>query len=127
MIDALFTQPNYVAAKKLMDATVLRQAAISANLAHIETPNYKRIDISPAFEQQLQRAVAQGKPAVVAAMKPALAIDGTAVANRRDGNTVDLENEMYQMYRNSLEHALETQLVSGHLLKMRMAITGRPA
>jgi flagellar basal-body rod protein FlgB len=127
MIDALFTQPNYVAAKKLMDVTALRQAAISANLAHLETPNYKRIDVAPAFEQQLQRAVAQGKPAVVAAMEPTLAIDPTAVANRRDGNTVDLENEMYQMYRNSLEHALETQLVSGHLLKMRMAITGRPA
>ena len=29
------------------------------------------------------------------------------------------------MDRNTLEHGMETQLISGALLKMRMAITGR--
>jgi flagellar basal-body rod protein FlgB len=45
MISALFSQPNYVGAKKMLDATVLRHEAIASNLANIETPNYKRMDV----------------------------------------------------------------------------------
>jgi flagellar basal-body rod protein FlgB len=51
--------------------------------------------------------------------------DPTAVASNRDGNSVNLEQEMLAMNENSLAHALETQLISGSMLKLRMAITGR--
>ena len=60
MIDALFNQPTYVAAKKMLDVTVLRQEAIASNLANLETPNYKRLDVAPSFEAQLSQAVASG-------------------------------------------------------------------
>ncbi len=126
MIEALFSQSNYVAAKRLLDLTATRQAAIASNLANIEMPNYKRLDVPVAFEAQLQQAVAEGDATQLRSLKPVLAEDTTAVANRSDGNTVDLENEMARMYQNSLEHTLETQLVTSHLLKMRLAITGRP-
>ncbi len=126
MIEALFSQSNYVAAKRLLDLTATRQAAIASNLANIEMPNYKRLDVPAAFEAQLQQAVAEGDTTQLRSLKPVLAEDTTAIANRSDGNTVDLENEMTRMYQNSLEHTLETQLVTSHLLKMRLAITGRP-
>jgi len=58
MIDALFNQPNYLAAKKMLDVTVLRHEAIASNLANVEVPNYKRLDVSPSFESQLAQAVA---------------------------------------------------------------------
>jgi len=34
----------------------LRQEAIANNLANLETPGYKRVDLAPAFEQELSRA-----------------------------------------------------------------------
>ena len=37
MIDALFNQPNFLAAKRLLDATALRHEAITSNLGHLET------------------------------------------------------------------------------------------
>jgi len=43
MIDGLFNQTNYVAAKKMLDATALRHEAIASNLANLETPRYKRV------------------------------------------------------------------------------------
>ena len=49
MIQSLFNQSNYVVTKKLLDATVLRHQAIAGNLANVETPNYKRIDVAPSF------------------------------------------------------------------------------
>ncbi len=50
MIDALFTDSDYVAAKKMLDVSLLRQEAIASNLANLETPNYKRLDVAPSFE-----------------------------------------------------------------------------
>ena len=127
MIDALFNQPNYLAAKKMLDATVLRHEAIASNLANIETPNYKRLDVAPSFENQLRQAVVARDPAQIAAAQPGLQVDTNAVSGRTDGNTVLLESEMLKLNQNMTEHALETQLVTGALLKMRLAITGRSA
>ena len=75
MIDALFNQPTYVAAKKMLDATVLRQEAIASNLANLETPNYKRLDVAPSFEAQLSQAVKSGDAAQIASLQPKLAVD----------------------------------------------------
>ena len=57
MIDALFNQPTYVAAKKMLDVTVLRQEAIASNLSNLETPNYKRLDVAPSFEADRKSVV----------------------------------------------------------------------
>ena len=125
MIEALFNQPNYLAAKKTLDAVVLRQQAIANNIANLETPGYKRVDLAPSFESELERASASGDPEQINSLKPTLAVDPTAVASSRDGNTVHLENELMQLNENAVEHSLETQLVSGMLQRMQMAITGK--
>lgn len=125
MIEALFSQPNYLIAKKALDATALRHEAIASNLANLETPGYRRVDIAPTFHTQLQRACASRDAAQIASLKPALAPDASAVPNSRDGNTVNLESEMLQMNQNTLNHALETQLITGALLRLKLAITGK--
>jgi flagellar basal-body rod protein FlgB len=125
MIDPLFNQPNYLAAKKTLDAVALRHEALASNIANVETPGYRRIDLAPSFKAELERACAGGDPRQIASLRPALAPDATAVALSRDGNTVNLENEMVQMNKNSLLHTVETQLVSASLIKLRLAITGK--
>lgn len=125
MIDALFNQPNYIAAKKALDAIELRHEAIASNIANLETPGYKRLDLAPSFKTELDRACASGDSRQLSALKPQLAVDTTAVANGRDGNTVNLESEMMQMNKNTLAHALETQLVSDSLARLKLAITGK--
>lgn len=125
MIDALFNQANYAGAKKMLDAAVMRHQAIASNIANLETPNYKRVDIAPTFQNELRRAVASGKASQVASVQPTLAVDTTAVAANRDGNTVKLEDELVQLNQNYMEHSLGAQLVTGSLLRLRQAITGR--
>ena len=125
MIEALFNQPSYLAAKKALDAVALRQEAIANNIANLETPGYRRLDLSPAFQTELEHACAAGNGQQIAALKPTLAPDPNAVPSGRDGNTVHLENELMQLNRNSVTHALETQLVSTLLARMRLAITGK--
>jgi flagellar basal-body rod protein FlgB len=125
MIDALFSQPNYLAAKKMLDATVLRHEAIASNLANIETPNYKRLDVSPSFESQLAQAVAGKDPSQIASVQPALSTDLQSVSGRGDGNTVSLETEMLKLNQNMVDHSLEVRLVNASLSRMRLAITGK--
>ncbi len=125
MIDAIFSQTGYVTAKKMLDATALRHDAIASNLANIETPNYRRIDVAPSFGNKLRQAILSGEATQVNQQQPTLAVDTTATAANRDGNTVQLESELLALNQNTTAHALETQLVSGQLFRLRMAITGR--
>jgi flagellar basal-body rod protein FlgB len=124
MIDALFNDTNYVAAKKMLDATALRHEAIASNLANIETPNYKRLDVNPSFTTELNQAIASNDPDQLAAIQPKMEVDPTAVAQSSDGNTVNMETELANLQQNTLSNSLETQLVSYTLVRMRMAIAG---
>jgi len=127
MIDALFNQTNYQATKKLLDATALRHEAIASNLANLETPGYRRVDVAPSFSAELQQALKSGSADRLASLRPALALDPDAIASNRDGNTVQLETEMLHLTQNTLAHTMETQLLTGQLMRLRLAITGRPA
>ncbi len=127
MIDALFSQPNYLGAKKLLDVTVLRHEAIASNLGNVETPNYKRVDVAPGFEISLRQALVARDLARWASVQPQLAVDTQAIAQRQDGNTVQLESELVRLNQNTVAHTLHSQLITGALLRLRLAITGRPS
>ena len=115
MVDAIFNQPNYLAAKKMLDAVALRQDAIASNIANLETPGYKRVDLAPSFQSELLRACSSADAQQIAALQPSLATDPNAVPQGNDGNTVNLEQELLALNQNSLTHTLETQLISGTL------------
>jgi flagellar basal-body rod protein FlgB len=125
MIEALFNAPNYAATKRMLDATALRHEAIASNLANVETPGYQRVDVAPSFSAELRSALQAGDAAKLAQAQPSLAVDSKAVAANRDGNTVRIEEELMHLSQNTFAHSLETQLITGALLKLRMAITGR--
>jgi flagellar basal-body rod protein FlgB len=125
MIEALFNQPNYLMAKKSLDAIALRREAIASNIANLETPGYKRMDIAESFAAELKRAFSSRDPRQIASIKPSLAPDPNAVATSPDGNSVNLEKELMELSKTSLAHSLETQLVTGSLLRLKLAITGK--
>ena len=109
----------------MLDATVMRHEAIASNLANMETPNYKRIDIDATFNHALEKALATGKPKNIENLRPRLMVDQAALSPNRDGNTVQLDNELMSLQQNTLNHQLQTQLLSASFLKLRTAIRGR--
>ena len=125
MIDGLFASANYQGVKKMLDATVLRQEAIASNLANLETPHYKRVDVSPTFASELSQAISSGSPAAVNTIKPTIVVDQNAVAQNRDGNSVQLEKELIYLQKNMVAHHLQTQMLTGTFDKLRAAIRGR--
>ena len=126
MIDPIFQSDGYQMARKLLDAAVLRQEAISSNIANAETPGYHRLDIAPDFAQQLKSRIAAGGFAANAdQLTPHLAEDLTARSLRPDGNTVEIERELLAMNHNAVQHEYLTEIISGNLKQLKMAITGR--
>lgn len=126
MIDPIFQSDNYQLARKLLDASVMREEAIASNIANAETPGYRRIDIAPDFAQQLKSHMAAGDLNKSAdSLKPQLAEDPTARSMRPDGNSVEIEHELLAMNQNAVQHEFLADIISGNLKQLKMAITGR--
>ena len=125
MIDALFSGANYQGVKKMLDATTLRQEAIASNLANIETPHYKRMDVQATFASELSRAIGTGSAHTVRGVQARITVDTSAVAQNRDGNTVQLEKELMLLQKNMVAHHMQTQMISGTFTKLRSAIKSR--
>ena len=122
MIDGLFAGANYTGLKQMMDATVLRHEAIASNLANVETPHYKRLDVNSNFATELSRAVGTKKIQDIRSVKPSIEMDKNAVAQNRDGNSVQLDKELMHLQRNMIAHRLQTQMITGTIKKLKMAM-----
>jgi len=127
MIDPVFQSDNYLLARKLLDASVLRQQAIASNIANAETPGYRRVEVSKDFAAQLRAKLESGPLAgQTDSLTPSLVEDPHARSMGPDGNTVEIERELLEMSRNMVEHDFLTELVSRNIKQMKMAISGRP-
>jgi flagellar basal-body rod protein FlgB len=126
MVDPIFQSDNYVLARKLLDASVVRHQAIASNIANAETPGYHRVDVAPDFAQQLRAQLASGDFAAGSEkLSPHLADDPNARSVRPDGNSVEIEHELLAMNKNAVEHEYLTEIISQNIKQLKMAITGR--
>ena len=122
---------------KSLDGLAKRHQAIIGNLANVDTPDYKRRDVS--FEDTLSQVIQAQKnkgmrnirptsndePMVLKTTRPEHMAMGNRVTSlddmqpemletsaleyRRDGNSVDVESEMAQLARNTQKyHAIST-------------------
>lgn len=127
MVDPIFQSANYQAARKMLDASALRQEAIAANIANAETPGYRRLDVNFDFAEQLRNSLRTGELDRTMELKPKLVEDTHARTVRPDGNTVEIEHELLAMNRNSAEYEFLTDVVSKNIKQLKLAITGRSA
>jgi flagellar basal-body rod protein FlgB len=125
MIDRLFASPVYEGAKKLLDVSLMRQEALTSNIANIETPGYKRVDIQADFSAAFAEALKSG--GVRGVKMPEVTQDIAARSQRKDGNNVVLDEELMQMGKNVVEYEALTDFVSGSLRQLRVAISGKSA
>lgn len=104
---------------QLMEAVQLRHKVISQNLANVNTPGYRRLDVE--FEQQFADAISSGSGPVPGQISPQIVEDNSA-ALRADGNNVDVDKELGQLNKNSLLFQMYSQLLSSQFDSMRDAI-----
>lgn len=80
---------------RALDATILKKNAISENISNVDTPNYKRKDVS--FETILQKEISANKSISnldLDKIQPKVYVDEASSSYRMDGNNVDIDVEM---------------------------------
>jgi flagellar basal-body rod protein FlgB len=124
MIDPVFQSDNYQLARKLLDASVMRQEAIASNIANVDTPGYHRLDVASDFATKLRTSLEAGRFSDANSLKPSIIEDPTARSVRPDGNSVEMETELLAMNRNTVEYDYLTEIVSRNIKQMKIAING---
>ncbi len=120
--------------ERAMDASMVRKQLINQNIANVNTPFYKRLDID--FASALEDKINEGElemvrthPTHIANSKPGLGpmkiTRETKTLSRYDTNNIDVEFEMAQDAQNTLFFQSITQTWKNRMNGLKKAIEGR--
>jgi flagellar basal-body rod protein FlgB len=107
---------------RLMDVSNMRQEVIAQNIANVNTPGYRSLEVN--FEESLRSALSSGANSPAHNI-PAEIVVGGGGHDRPDGNNVDVDLEVARMQKNALYFKLYSQLVANELAQHHSAISGR--
>lgn len=124
--------------QKSLDVGELRRTVIANNVANVDTPNFKRSDVS--FEAELKRAIRSenSRPAFEAKVsdsrhmpfhrptdaqnvEPRVSLDYLTQVNN-NGNNVDIEQEEMDATKNQMLYELMVSAVSHEFTMVNMVI-----
>ncbi len=97
----------------------LRQKAIANNIANLETPGYRRVDIR--FEELVAKAIEAGDEAQIDELDPQV-YHPMITRVGSNGNDVSLEHEVGEMVQNTLRHSALVKLLNKRLQQVALAM-----
>lgn len=100
----------------------LRQRAIASNIANLQTPGYRRIDVR--FRELLEKAIKSEGTIDPEKIKMEIYEPQTTTV-KANGNDVSLENEIGEMVKNTLRHKTYIRLLNKKYEQMERAISTR--
>ena len=132
MFEGMFSNVNLL--QKGLDATWLKGNVISNNIANVDTPNFKasQVDFETLFKQALEGNGVAGKVTNKKHISIGITSDIKRISpvisekpgkTRMDGSNVDIEAEMAQLARNSIQYNYMIQKVSKDLSMLKTAIS----
>ncbi len=132
MIDSILSSAPSNILEKALASSALRQKVISNNIANVNTPGFKKSEVS--FENKLQAAMSQTQLQLVrtnenhldaadssADLNPSVLVDNTT-SMRLDGNNVDIDKEMASLAKNSIYYNAVAQQLGKNYSMLLSAI-----
>jgi flagellar basal-body rod protein FlgB len=122
--------------QKSLDALAIQHEVIANNMANIDTPNFKRAEVS--FQEQLKNVLNQNQPSALWRTNPKhfpipqnISLNDfeptittiTDTIGRNDGNNVDLEMESAKLAQNNLLYNSLADLTGRYIANLKHAIT----
>lgn len=114
---------------KALDASWLKNEALSNNIANVNTPNYKRETVE--FEEVLKRAMGNSLSPMtrthekhmplVTNVNPVI-VKEKNTSFRKDGNNVNIDTEMARLAENQIKFETITKQLNSNIKRIRMAI-----
>lgn len=100
-------------------AEELRQRTIASNIANIETPGYRRLDVR--FEELLAKAMKSQRATALDELEPELFQPETTLV-KSNGNDVNIEMEIGEMLKNSIRQTAFVRLLRKKFAQMEIAV-----
>ena len=114
---------NTIGAIELLEAGIkaenLRQKAIAANVANLETPGFRRVDLK--FKELLKKAIKSNDLSELDQLKDQYYQPMNTPVGP-NGNDVNLEAEVGHMVENSLKHKTYVRLLNKKYKQMETAL-----
>ena len=107
---------------KLVDVTALRHKVLAQNVSNVNTPGYRKLDIS--FDETLAVKMSEEGGTKVRDLQPQIVEDDSS-PERLDGNNVDIDREMMRLNKNTLLNNTFLQIIATKTAMMRRAINGQ--
>ena len=137
MIERMFNSVNTL--KRGLDAAYLRHQVISNNIANVDTVGFKASRV--VFEDHLARAaelaqddkldmvVTHERHIVPDGKKPfeevgPVVVTDESTSTRLDGNNMDIEREMVELAKNSINYYTTISKINSEFRKLGRVITG---
>lgn len=122
---------NYInVLDKAADASFLRQTVISNNIANVDTPNYKRKDVT--FESYLQNQLdgngfLASKVANVnlSKLQSSIYTDQKELSYRFDGNNVDIDTEEAYSAETQVKYYMLLESMTQEFSRLRTVLQSR--
>lgn len=113
---------NIVLLSKLLDLTATKNKVIANNIANVNTPGYKKSDVS--FEKELLKAVESKDINKIRNLHETISLS-SAKSTRKNGNNVDLDQELVSFYQVADRHNIYLEILSKKFKGMIAAIQGK--
>lgn len=102
-----------------LDRSSKRQSLLTANLANVNTPGYKRRDLD--FNLALDELSQTGDTPAKQAMRDRV-VTQSGTRLRQDGNNVDLEREVFAIAETEMRYQVLTDLTNRYFSGLKNAI-----
>lgn len=131
MLNSILKSNQISILEKALSAASLRHKTISDNIANVNTPGFKKSEVS--FEEQLELAMNTKSSPIARTHERHLPIKSglnveptintiTTTSYRSDGNNVDIDSEMAALAKNSIYYDAIAQQVNKYFASIKSAI-----
>ena len=121
--------------ERCLDAYSLRHKAIANNIANVEVPGYNRVQVQ--FENKLRQVLTERPPVLLTTdprhissqssdiekISPEVQVD-TSESDLNGTNNVNIDQEMVDLAKNTLDYSTAASLMRNEFSKYRMVISG---
>jgi flagellar basal-body rod protein FlgB len=131
MLDKSFGNMRFL--EKSLNASWLRNETISNNISNVNTPGYKRerVEFESILKDSMHNIGIEGKVTHekhmpvgnvgIEHIEPSISKDVNS-KYRRDGNNVNIDVEMANLAKNTIQYNMLTQRISGKFNKLKSVI-----
>jgi len=112
-----------------MQGQQVRKDVILNNIANVDTPKFKKsaVYFEEALKTSIRRSNARGvgQPVDLSGVKPTVRQINTALKYRLDGNNVDIEAEMLDLYETSVRYDVKATSIMNNFKRINTVLSAR--